>query len=223
MIIVETFAVGMFQCNCSILSSDDTREALVIDPGDEFERILAYLRNHELICRMILQTHAHIDHIGATAPLAKATGAEVLLHGDDRPLYEHAAEQAALFGLTAPPTARIDRYLKDGDTVRAGEIVGEVLHTPGHSPGSISLWVPWSDEGSGTGEAARLFAGDTLFAGSIGRTDLWGGSTEAILRSIRERLFTLPDDTIVIPGHGESTTIGLEKRENPFLNAGMEV
>lgn len=242
MTFIETFPVGLLQCNCTILASEETGEALVIDPGDEVERILEALRKRNLTCTAILHTHAHIDHLGATAPLARATGARVLLHRDDLPLYEHAPEQAAMFGFNPPPFAPVDRYVKDGESLRIGRVEAELLHTPGHSPGSLCLHLPGAGAGkredadptgAGTGDSQRgapdtagaetadtrprLFAGDTLFAGSIGRTDLWGGDQEAILRSIHRRLLVLPDETVVVPGHGEMTTIGIERRRNPFL------
>jgi hydroxyacylglutathione hydrolase len=220
MMLLQTFSVGLLQCNCSVLGCPETGEALVIDPGDEAERILQVLARHDLACKTILLTHAHLDHVGAAAPLAAATGAEILLHEADRSLYAKVPEQAALFGFRSPPLAPIDRYLGDGESLGIGRLAGEVRHTPGHSPGGICLLVPASTEG-GT-EPGRLFAGDTLFAGSIGRTDLWGGSHDDIVRSIKERLLTLPDETIVIPGHGGPTTIGEERRWNPFLAADKE-
>ena len=216
--LVRTIVVGPLQCNCTILGCEETGEALVIDPGDEIERILEALRTENLACTGIFHTHAHIDHLGATAPLKEATGASILLHAEDQPLYEHVPDQAALFGFPTPPTAPIDRYIQDGEVLGWGRIRGEVLHTPGHTPGGISLRIaPQSNRAGGADEPDRLFSGDTLFAGSVGRTDLWGGNWDQLLRSIRERLLTLPDETIVVPGHGPPTTIGEERRRNPFL------
>ncbi len=220
--IFETFPVGMLQCNCVILGCPATRAALVIDPGDEVERILEALRRHDLNLTGVLHTHAHFDHLGASAPLAEATGAPLLLHRGDESLYSRVPVQTALFGFPAPPLSPIDRYVRDGDALSWGDCAGEILHTPGHSPGSVCLHVPlgWGahEPGSGPGqEPGRIFAGDTLFAGSIGRTDLWGGDGEEILRSIRRRLLSLPDETVVVPGHGPETTIGEERRRNPFL------
>lgn len=216
--IMETFPVGLLQCNCVILSCEETREALVIDPGDEVERILASLEERGLKVTGILHTHAHLDHIGATCPLAKATGAPILLHAGELPLYQNVAAQADFLGIEAPPVAPIDRYIKDGESIQWGQNSGEVLHTPGHTPGSVCLRVAGFKPDALQGSSPDLLlAGDTLFAGSIGRTDLWGGDYEQILRSIRERLLALPDETVVLPGHGPSTTIGRERRENPFL------
>jgi glyoxylase-like metal-dependent hydrolase (beta-lactamase superfamily II) len=216
--IFRTFPVGVLQCNCVILGCEKTKEALVIDPGDEVDRILGALRDENLILRGIVHTHAHLDHLGATVPLAQATGAPIYLHADDLPLYEHVPEQAALFGFPAPPVAPADRYIRDGESLSWGTVSAEVMHTPGHTPGSVCLRVPWlGGQSGGVAQPERVFAGDTLFAGSIGRTDLWGGDFDRILASIRDRLLSLPDDTIVWPGHGPATTIGRERRENPFL------
>jgi glyoxylase-like metal-dependent hydrolase (beta-lactamase superfamily II) len=206
--IFEQLAVGPLQCNCYILGDDRTREALVVDPGDEAERILAVIECHRLTVRAIVQTHAHFDHVGATAPLREATGAEVCLHRGDRELYEQLPMQAQWFGLPAPKATAITRWCEDGDDVKAGGLVMAVLHTPGHTPGSLCLSL---------GEAKLLFSGDTLFCGGVGRTDLWGGSQEQLMASIQTRLLTLPDETAVYPGHGPDTTIGQERRSNPFL------
>jgi hydroxyacylglutathione hydrolase len=218
----EILPVGWLQCNCSVLGDPETHEALVLDPGDEVERVIEVLRRHSLTVRAIVSTHAHIDHVGGLQKLQQATGAPVLMHGDDLELYRHLDEQAAWLGVAPPPAARVDQLLREGDTVRWGGYAASVLHTPGHTPGSVSLYLPplagnveVSDEGKGT-----LFAGDTLFAGSIGRTDLWGGSLEDILRSIRDKLLVLPDQTLVYPGHGPATTIGEERAGNPFLQVG---
>lgn len=213
--ITETFPVGIFECNCTVLGDEETRRALVIDPGDEPQAILACLERLNLKLETILHTHAHIDHIGATKALAEATGAEVLLHPGDRFLYESAAAQAQAFGLVPPTVAPVDRWIEHGDEVRCGSIHGEILYTPGHSPGSVCLRIQGSAQGGD--EAPRLYSGDTLFFGSIGRTDLLGGDMGAILRSIHERLMTLPDETLVIPGHGPMTEIGRERRTNPFI------
>jgi hydroxyacylglutathione hydrolase len=210
-LIHEVLPVGWLRCNCSILGDPETREALVLDPGDEVERVLELLRRHSLNVKAIVSTHAHIDHVGGLQKLQQATGAPVLMHGDDLELYRHLDEQAAWLGVSPPPAARVDQLLREGDTVRWGNYAAGILHTPGHTPGSVSLYLP-GDLAQGT-----LLAGDTLFAGSIGRTDLWGGSMPDILRSIHSKLLVLPDQTLVYPGHGPTTTIGEERASNPFL------
>ncbi len=207
--IIETFPVGLLQCNCTILGSEQTREAIVIDPGDEVARVLERLRRHQLEVKHIIATHGHIDHVGGLKELKDATGAPVYLHRGDLFLYQALPMQAMLLGTTAPPATEIDQYLEEGDELGVGEIKIKVFHTPGHTPGSLCFHTP-------NGEA-RLFAGDTLFMGSIGRTDLWGGSFEEIMDSLHSKVVTLPDETLVIPGHGPATTIGREKHFNPFL------
>ena len=205
----EIIPVGMLQCNCSILGDETTGEAVVIDPGDEVERVKEVLARHNLNAKYIVATHAHIDHVGGIEKLQRATGASVLMHSDDLPLYQNLAMQAAWLGIQPPGSVDVDQFLKEGDVLRWGSLALEVLHTPGHSPGSLSLHLP--------GEHRRVFSGDTLFQGSIGRTDLWGGDYQQILRSIRNRLLEFPDQTPVFPGHGEPTTIGKERESNPFL------
>lgn len=215
--IQETFSVGLLQCNCTVLGCETTREALVIDPGDDPETILEVLRRHDLTCKGILHTHAHLDHVSATSRLAEVTGARILLHLADQPLYDNVGLQAQMFGFPTPETMPVDQHVADGDAVSVGKHGGEILHTPGHSPGSLCLHMPESGGGETAARPRLLFAGDTLFMGSIGRTDLWGGDYTQIIRSIRERLLCLPDETIVIPGHGPQTTIGKERVSNPFL------
>ena len=212
----EILPVGMLQCNCSIIGDPETREALVVDPGDESGRILELLAKHTLTVRAIVSTHAHIDHVGGLRKMQQATGAPVLMHGDDMELYRHLDIQAAWLGMRTPDPATIDQFLREGDTLRWGRFEASVLHTPGHTPGSISLYLAPEKEKAGAAEG-KLFAGDTLFAGSIGRTDLPGGSLEKILRSIHQKLLVLPDETIVYPGHGAVTTIAEERAANPFL------
>ena len=236
-LIHEVIPVGLLQCNCSILGDPVTREALVVDPGDDVERILEILRAHQLKVRAIVSTHTHIDHVGGLEGLHRATGAPVLIHESDMDLYRHLALQAQWLGVETPAIAKIDEFLKEGDMLRWGPYAARVLHTPGHTPGSISLVVDsagMDTQGSATEQShvkstghargghhhadpARLLAGDTLFQGSIGRTDLWGGSLPQILASIREKLLVLPDEMVVYPGHGGETTIGEEREHNPFL------
>ena len=207
--IVETLPVGALQCNCTILGDEQSRRALVIDPGDEVEAIAEILRRHNLTVAVIVATHAHIDHVGGLAALKDMTGAPAMLHEADVPLYEHMAEQAKWLGVATPPVTTLDGYLKDGLRIAFGGRAAEVIHTPGHSPGSCSFVVPE--------RVPILFTGDTLFAGGIGRTDLWGGSFDEIIESIRKKLFEFGDDVIAVPGHGPKTSIGRERRTNPFL------
>ena len=205
----EVFPVGMLACNCSILGDESTGEAVVIDPGDNIERIQQILAKYNLRAKYIVATHAHIDHVGGIEKLKQATGAAVLMHKSDLPLYQNLALQAEWLGVPTPGLTDVDQFLKEGDLLHWGTLSLEVLHTPGHSPGSISLHLP--------GENQRILSGDTLFQGSIGRTDLWGGSMDEILRSIQTRLLIFPDQTPVFPGHGMPPTIGAERERNPFL------
>lgn len=206
----EILPVGLLQCNCSIFGDEQTREALVIDPGDNIEDILAVLEKHLLRVRAIVITHAHIDHIGGAAKLKAATGAPVLMNQEDQELYDHLDVQASWLGMEAPAQTAIDDSARDGDVLTLGLADFRVLHTPGHTQGSISLWIPTEN---------KLIAGDTLFRDSIGRTDLPGGNPRQILRSIENKLLDLPEQTVVVPGHGPNTTIGREKERNPFLQA----
>jgi hydroxyacylglutathione hydrolase len=207
--ILETFPVSRLQCNCSIVGDEATREAMVIDPGDNIAYILQRLAAHKLTLKQIVVTHAHIDHVGGALQLKRATGAPVLLNENDLPLLEMMDVQASWLGITPPEVAAPDENARPGLVVGVANHKAEVLHTPGHTPGSICLhFAP----------EKLLLAGDTLFAGSIGRTDLPGGDGKQILRSIHDRLLTLPDETRVIPGHGWQTTIGEERESNPFLS-----
>ncbi|MDE3195809.1 MAG: MBL fold metallo-hydrolase [Acidobacteriota bacterium] len=204
----EVLPVGLLACNCSIVGDEITREAIVIDPGDDIGEIVEILDRHLLKVTMIVITHAHIDHIGGAKKLRDLTGAPVYMHDDDTVLAENLGMQAMWLGIEPPENPGIDRAAAEGDVLRAGDIQAHVLHTPGHTPGSLSLYIP---------RARTLIAGDTLFRGSIGRTDLPGGDSHAIVNSIRGKLYTLPDDTVVFPGHGTETTIEEEKRTNPFV------
>ena len=208
--IVETFAVGPLGCNCTILGDETTRDAIVVDPGGDAERILATLKRHGLTPRAMVHTHTHIDHVGATHQVQIATQAPARIHQEDLFLYEMLPIQGQMIGIPAPHTAELDGFLTDGEVVHAGPLELEVIHTPGHTPGSVCFRCR-------NGGEEILFAGDTLFAGSIGRTDLWGGDSDAILRSIKRRLLTLPAETRVITGHDRSTTIDREARTNPYL------
>jgi len=218
-LIHEVLPVGLLQCNCSILGDAETGDAIVVDPGDEVDRILEIIRRHKLKVRAIVSTHTHIDHVGGLAGLHRATGAPVLIHDADMGLYRSLYMQAQWLGIRTPETVQIRDFVKEGDTLRWGSFLARVLHTPGHTPGSISLVVEREEEPSSQPHkhGRRLIAGDTLFQGSIVRTDLPGGSFPEIVRSIHEKLLILPDDVLVIPGHGESTTIGDEREHNPFL------
>jgi glyoxylase-like metal-dependent hydrolase (beta-lactamase superfamily II) len=206
-LILECLVVPPFESNCWILGCSETEEAVVIDPGDE-AGILQALKMHELTVKYLIHTHGHLDHVSATAAIQRQTGAPVLLHEADQILLDNLTLQGTMFGLTAPPAPTVDKYICEGDEINWGQHTLSVIDTPGHSPGGVCLNLE--------GEQI-LFAGDTLFQGSIGRTDLWGGDPEQLLDSIQEKLWRLDDDTIVCPGHGPRTTIGREKRENPFL------
>jgi hydroxyacylglutathione hydrolase len=208
--IIETFPVGPLQCNCTILGDPASGEAIVVDPGDEVEKVMAALGRHGLRCRAVVNTHTHIDHVGANLAIRERTGARVMLHEADVVLYDNLQVQAEMLGLfPPPPRSPVDEHIHQGDHVRAGALDVEVLHTPGHTPGSLCFHMP--------GASPLLICGDTLFAGSIGRTDLWGGDFDQEIASIRTRLLALDDKTRVIPGHGPETTIGRERRRNPFL------
>jgi hydroxyacylglutathione hydrolase len=204
----EILPVGPLQCNCSIIGDEGTREAMVIDPGDDIEDVLAVVRKHNFQVKQIVITHAHIDHVGGAMKLRHATGAPVLLNQNDYALLKMLDVQAAWIGMAPPGNVEIDQSLGHSDKVKAGSLEADVLHTPGHTEGSICLYFA---------PEKKLIAGDTLFAGSIGRTDLPGGSMQKIISSLHERVLALPDETIVVPGHGPLTTIGEERETNPFL------
>ena len=204
----EILPVGPLQCNCSIIGDETTREAMIIDPGDDIDDILALIAKHNLQVKQIVITHAHIDHVGGAMKLRAATGAPILLNQNDYAQLKMLDVQAAWIGVAPPGNVEIDQSLAQADTVKAGSLAASVIHTPGHTEGSICLYFP---------EEKKLIAGDTLFAGSIGRTDLPGGSFEKIIRSLHQKVLALPDETLVIPGHGPLTTIGNERESNPFL------
>jgi glyoxylase-like metal-dependent hydrolase (beta-lactamase superfamily II) len=206
--ILETFPVGPLQCNCTILGDAETGEAIVIDPGEDIARIYKRITALGLKVKQILITHAHIDHVGGALRLKRLTGAPIFLNENDLPLLKMMDEQAGWLGVTTPEVEAPDASLTDGMTVGLEQFPAQVLHTPGHTQGSVCLhFAPLK----------MVFAGDTLFAGSIGRTDLPGGNSGQIIESIHEKLLVLPEETRVISGHGPETTIGMEKARNPYL------
>jgi len=204
----EILPVGPLQCNCSVIGDEQSHEAIVIDPGDDIEQVIALIKKHHLHVKQIVITHAHIDHVGGAMKLRAATGAPILLNQNDYALLKMLDVQATWIGVEDPGNVEIDQSVSSNDVVKAGSLAGQVLHTPGHTEGSICLYFPVEK---------TLIAGDTLFAGSIGRTDLPGGSYDKILHSLHDRVLALPDDTRVVPGHGPQTTIGKERETNPFL------
>jgi hydroxyacylglutathione hydrolase len=204
----EIFPVGLLQCNCSILGDETSREAIVIDPGDDIPVIQATLQRHGLTVKSIVITHAHIDHIAGAHKLKQLTGAPIFYNENDLPLVKMMDVQASWLRMPVPQVAPPDSPLRDGQIISVTGIEGTILHTPGHTQGSVCLYLP---------QNSLLIAGDTLFAGSVGRTDLPGGDTRQLIHSIRDRLLTLPDNIKVVPGHGPNTTIGEEREENPFL------
>ena len=208
--ILDTIPVGALQCNCSILGDETSREAIVVDPGDDIPRILALLAKHNLTVKQIVITHAHIDHIAGAHRLKQLTGAPILYNQLDLPLVQMMDIQAGWLGIPTPKVSAPDDNLRDGQTISIIGLTGSVIHTPGHTQGSSCLYLP---------DQTLLIAGDTLFAGSVGRTDLPGGNTQQLLNSIHDRLLVLPDEVTVVPGHGPNTTIGEERDSNPFLQS----
>jgi len=208
--IIETFPVGWLQCNCTILGDEETREAIIIDPGDDADEILERLAKHRLTAKQIVCTHAHIDHVGAIYGVQERMQTPAAIHKDDLFLFEKLDVQAQWIGLPTPKPGTIEKFIRDGEAVTCRGIEMGAIHTPGHTPGSTSFHL--------SSDRNILFTGDTLFLQSIGRTDLWGGSHPDIINSIQKKLMTFDDDTVVIAGHGPATTIGHERRYNPFLN-----
>ncbi len=211
-VIIKSLPVGPIMANCYILGCEETAAAVVIDPGDDVDKILLALAESKLTVNYIINTHGHFDHVGGNRQLKEATGADILIHAGDAPMLGHLKEAAASFGLSSDSSPAPDRLLEDGDSLSFGKITLQVLYTPGHSPGGISLYIP--------GVPGAVFVGDTLFAGSIGRTDLPGGNFDILKRSIHDKLFVLPEAVTVYPGHMGNTTIGREKRTNPFVGIG---
>ncbi|MGH9517271.1 MAG: MBL fold metallo-hydrolase [Terriglobales bacterium] len=204
----EILPVGPLRCNCSIIGDEASHEAMVIDPGDDIFDVLAILEKHKLKVKQIVITHAHIDHVGGAMKLRAATGAPILLNQNDSALLKMLDMQADWIGMQSPGKVEIDHSPDEQDTVTVGSLTASVMHTPGHTEGSICLYFP---------SEKKLIAGDTLFAGSIGRTDLPGGSFDKIMRSLHDKVLALPDETAVVPGHGPLTSIGAEREVNPFL------
>ena len=204
----EILIVGPLQCNCSILGDEASREAIVVDPGDNISRIVATLEKHQLTVKQIIVTHGHIDHIAGAQRLKQLTGAPILYNQNDLPLVKMMDIQAGWLGIATPEVAPPDSSLEDGQKISITGLTGSVLHTPGHTEGSVCLYLP---------AQSLLLAGDTLFAGSVGRTDLPGGNSRKLIQSIHDSLLTLPNEVTVIPGHGAKTSIGIERESNPFL------
>ncbi len=207
--IIKTLAVGPIMANCYIVGCENTKQAAVIDPGDDTDKILMALADAKLTLKYILNTHGHFDHVGGNRRMKDATGAELLIHAEDASMLASLPQAAASFGLSADSSPPPDKTIDEGDTITFGEITFKVLHTPGHSPGGVSFHAD-----------SIVFVGDTLFAGSIGRTDFAGGDFNTLIASIKNKLIPLGDDVTVYTGHGPTTTIGQEKRSNPFLQMG---
>ncbi|MDX2093465.1 MAG: MBL fold metallo-hydrolase [Kofleriaceae bacterium] len=209
----ETFPAGPLECNCTILACGDTKDAVVIDPGGELEHIAEIVAHYDLTVRSIIHTHAHLDHIYGTRDVKEAHGGAICLHKGDTFLYDGFAMQASMFGWKVRDVLPVERWIEHGDTIQLGKRELSVIHTPGHTPGSVCFEIHDPDAGR------LMFAGDTLFKRSVGRSDLPGGDGKQLVTSIRERLYTRDLDTLVIPGHGPTTTLGDEARANPFVRA----
>lgn len=212
MLLRETFPVGQFQCNCTILACPDTKQAVVVDPGGDARRISEILKHHDLTVKAIIHTHAHLDHIYCTRDIKEAHGGQIMLHPDDEGLYKAFKMQALMFGWTPRGVLPVDHTFSDGERIPFGNQSALVIHTPGHTPGSVCFEIEKDSD-------TIVFSGDTLFARGIGRTDLPGGDGRKILESIKTRLYTLRPDALVIPGHGPNTTIEQEAAANPFVRA----
>ena len=216
------WVVGPFQCNCRLLACPRTGEAVLVDPGDEAVTILKNLQGLTTATgvpvqvKYLIHTHGHLDHIGATREVKQAltSAPKIALHREDEPLYQQLQMQGSMFGLTYEKPLPIDHYLEHEDELKVGDLKFSMIHTPGHSPGSLCIRL---HEDSGAQSKESLYSGDTLFQGSVGRTDLWGANGDLMFKNIRERILTLDGDTRVCPGHGDDTSVGIEKRENPFL------
>jgi hydroxyacylglutathione hydrolase len=204
----EIFPVGPLQCNCSVIGDEVSREAIVVDPGDEIDRVLLTLQRHQLTLKQILITHGHIDHVAGAMKLKAATGAPIRMNSADQFQLQMLDQMAAWIGIPSPGPVTIDDSLVHDATIQIGGLHARAIHTPGHTEGSTCIYFP---------AEKKLIAGDTLFAGSIGRTDLPGGDFQKIIRSLNDRVLSLPEETIVIPGHGPATSIGEEKESNPFV------
>ncbi|MDD9300846.1 MAG: MBL fold metallo-hydrolase [Desulfobacter sp.] len=204
--IIKKLEVGPIMANCFILGCESTKEAVIIDPGDDADQILMALAKAELKVKYLINTHGHFDHVGANKRMKEVTGAQIAIHPLDEPMLTDLTRSAAMFGLSAENSPPADILLQEGDEICFGEITLKVIHTPGHSPGGVCIFTP-----------GHLFAGDTLFMGSIGRTDLPGGDYDTLISSIKTKLFDLADETLVYTGHGPETSVGNEKRVNPFL------
>ncbi|MFH2044544.1 MAG: MBL fold metallo-hydrolase [Pseudomonadota bacterium] len=204
--IIEDIVVGPIMSNCFVVGCENTKEAVVIDPGDEPNKILMVLAKHKLQVKYIINTHGHVDHVGGNKKLKEATGADLLIHGLDAPMLARIAATGAAWGLNVEDSPPPDRMLEDGDEIKFGDITFKVIHTPGHSPGGISLYTD-----------GCVFVGDTLFSGSIGRTDFPGGDYDTLISCIKNKLFVLGDNIRVLTGHGPETSIAIEKKYNPFV------
>jgi hydroxyacylglutathione hydrolase len=212
MLVFDSLETGPLMTNCYILGDSQSQEAAVVDPGGHVGAIRSALDRRGLSCKLIVNTHAHFDHVGGNAELKKATGAKICIHPAEAPLLGHLAEQGRMFGVELTNSPPPDQLINEGDRLQVGALTLKVLHTPGHSPGSVCLVV----EGQ-----KMIIVGDLIFAGSIGRTDFPGGSFEALIEGVRQKIFPFPDDTKLFPGHGPATTVGREKKTNPFFTGEM--